>query len=72
MDIMLERIRELIGYKHGAKKELADYLGINSNNVSAWLGGRSESYRKYAKQIAEYFGVSLDYLAGFFVVVSVL
>lgn len=64
MDIMLKRIQELIGYKHGAKKELADYLGIHPNNVSSWFNGRSESYKKYAPQIADFYGVSLDYLAG--------
>ena len=30
MDIMLKRILELIGDKHGSSKELADFIGVNS------------------------------------------
>lgn len=64
MDIMLKRILELIGDKHGARKELCDALGVKSNMVTEWEKGRNKSYPKYAARIAEYYGVSLDWLCG--------
>lgn len=64
MDIMLERLFQLIGSKHGAKKELADAIGIPANVITDWRAGRNKSYPKYAPQIAEYYGVSLDWLSG--------
>lgn len=64
MDILLERIVECIGPKHGAKKELADHLGIHPNVITNWLNGRNKSYRRYVNEIAAYYGVSADYLLG--------
>lgn len=64
MDIMLQRIIELIGVKHGAVKALAVAIGVPANLISDWRAGRSKSYPKYAAQIAEYYGVSLDWLSG--------
>jgi transcriptional regulator with XRE-family HTH domain len=61
---MLSRIAELVGKKHGAKKSLAAHLRISPAVVTDWFSGRNKSYPKYASQIAEYFGVSLDYLSG--------
>ena len=48
MDILLERIIECIGPRHGAKKELAEHLGIHPNVITNWLNGRNKSYRRYA------------------------
>lgn len=64
MDIMLQRILDLVGTRHGSAKELADALGIRSNAVTEWKKGRNKSYPKYAPQIADYYGVSLDWLSG--------
>lgn len=64
MDIMLQRILELVGTKHGAGKELCDALGVKSNTVTEWKKGRMKSYTKYASQIADHYGVSLDWLSG--------
>lgn len=64
MDIMLSNIIALIGNRRGAKKELADYLGISQNVFTSWFALKSESYKKYAPQIAEHYGVSLDWLSG--------
>lgn len=64
MDIMLQRIIELMGGRHGAAKSLADSIGVPANLISDWKGGRSKSYPKYAPAIAEYYGVSLDWLSG--------
>lgn len=64
MDIMLQRILELVPNKHGAKKELADAVGFPANLITDWKSGRNKSYPKYSAQIAEYYGVSLDWLSG--------
>lgn len=64
MDIMLERIKELIGDKHGATKELADAIGVSGNLISDWKAGRAKSYPRYASKIAAHYGVSLDWLCG--------
>ena len=64
MDIMLARIIELIGAKHGAAQELVRAIGCPKNAVTDWKAGRSRSYKEYAPQIADYYGVSLDWLSG--------
>lgn len=43
---------------------LATALGLNRQVVTDWKAGRSKSYSKYLPQIADYFGVSVDYLLG--------
>lgn len=64
MDIILERVIELLGRKHGATKELADTLGVSGGAITNWKNGHSKSYTKYLPQIADYYGVSLDWLSG--------
>lgn len=64
MDILLERIVDCIGPKHGAKKELAENLGIHPNVITNWLNGRNKSYRRYVNEISSFYGVSSDYLLG--------
>lgn len=64
MDIMLQRILELVGTKHGSSQELVQALGLSKNTVTDWKAGRLKSYPKYAPQIAEYYGVSLEWLSG--------
>lgn len=64
MDEMLSQILDCLGPKHGAIKDLANHLNISPNVITNWKNGSSRSYRKYVHQIAEYFGVSTDYLLG--------
>lgn len=64
MDILLSRTLDLISNKHGASKELANFLGIHPSVITDWKAERNKSYTKYAPQIAEYYGVSLDWLSG--------
>ena len=54
MDILLERIIECIGPRHGAKKELAEHLGIHPNVITNWLNGRNKSYRRYVNERAAF------------------
>lgn len=44
------------------QKELTDYLGLSKNTFTEWKGGRNKSYMKYLPQIADFLGVSVDYL----------
>lgn len=64
MDIMLQRILELIGDKHGATKQLAEAIEVSPNTISNWKSGTNKSYTKKADKIADYYGVSVDWLCG--------
>lgn len=64
MDTLLESILDLMGPKKGAGKELADYLGVSGNVVTNWKNGSSKSYQRYVKQIAQFYGVTVDKLMG--------
>ena len=44
------------------QKDLTDYLGLQKNSFTEWKGGRSKSYMKYLPQIADFLGVTVDYL----------
>lgn len=64
MDDILNRISSLLE-KSGMKKiELLTKLNLKRSAWSSWTSGTSESYKKYLPQIAEIFGVSLDWLSG--------
>lgn len=59
MDI-LDRIVILLGTRE--QKELTDFLKLKKSAFTDWKSGKSNSYRKYLIEIAEFFNVSLDYL----------
>lgn len=44
--------------------ELTNHLGLSKNIFTDWKSGKNTSYMKYLPQIAEFFGVSVDYLIG--------
>ena len=46
------------------QKDLSDYLGLSKNTMTGWKNGNNKSYMKYLPEIAEFFGVSADYLLG--------
>ena len=60
LDIMQALLKE----QNKTQKELCDYLGITKGTYSNWKKGLSESYKSYIMEIAEFFGVSADYLLG--------
>jgi transcriptional regulator with XRE-family HTH domain len=69
MDEILDRIVSLMPKNkndkivHGAKKELADALDLDSQQtVSDWLGGRSKSYMGMLHEIAAFYNVSVTWL----------
>lgn len=63
MDI-LTKISFLLKENGLKQKDLCDYLNISGNNFTDWKSGKSSSYKKYLPEIAEYLGVSVDYLIG--------
>lgn len=63
MDI-LNNICELLKEKNKKQKDLTDALGLTKNSFTGWKSGKSTSYMKYLPQIAEFLGVSVDFLCG--------
>lgn len=57
---ILDRICTLLG--DGEQQELTKHLGLKKTAFTDWKSGKSNSYRKYLVEIAEFFNVSLDYL----------
>lgn len=71
MDITLQRILSLIPkddrgkYIRGSKKDFAISIGYDSGDiVSMWIKGTSVSYKNKLFEIAERYGVSVEWLAG--------
>ena len=68
MDPVLERILSLIpkkengDYVFGAKKRFCDSIGIESQTLSDWIGGRSNSYMNKILEIALTHDVSTVWL----------
>lgn len=61
---VIDNIILLLKEQKKSQKELCDYLGITKNAFTDWKSGRIKSYTKHLPQIAEFFGVSVDYLLG--------
>lgn len=71
MDKTLERILSLLPrngngtIKHGERAKFAKSLGYKDGHiVSMWLSGDSDSYRGKLRDIAELYGVSVEWLKG--------
>ena len=60
----IDNVITLLKQKGQSQKNLCDYLGISKNVFTDWKSGRNKSYMKYLPKIADYFGVSVDYLLG--------
>ncbi len=46
------------------QRELTDYLNVPQSLYSMWKSGKAHSYMKRINQIADFLGVSTDYLLG--------
>lgn len=57
---ILDRINMLLNGRD--QKELTNFLKLKKTAYSDWKAGKSESYRKYLIEIADFFNVSIDYL----------
>lgn len=61
---VLNNIIQLLKHNKRKQNELTDYLGISKNAFTNWKNGDNTSYMKHLPKIAEFLGVSVDYLLG--------
>ena len=61
---VLHKITQLLKENHKRQIDLTDYLGISKNAFTNCKIGDNASYMKYLPKIADFFGVSVDYLLG--------
>ena len=62
--IVAERLRELMKEENLNQVRLAEKIGIKQNTISAWLSEKKEPCIASLWKIADYFGISVDYLIG--------
>ena len=60
----MERISDLLSEKKISQKQFMADLKLSTATFSEWKAGRVKSYKKYIEEIADYLGVSVDYLLG--------
>lgn len=60
----LHKINALLVSHNKSQKELCEYLGVQNTTFTKWKAGTNTSYKKYIGKIADYFGVTSDYLLG--------
>lgn len=58
----INKIIRLLEDKGFTQKDLTDYLAIDKSTFSQWKNGKSQSYNKYLPEIAQFLGVSVDYI----------
>lgn len=60
----IDIVIDLLNKQNKKQKDLTDFLGITKNSFTDWKSGRIKSYQKHLPRIADFFGVSVDYLLG--------
>ena len=60
-----ERLKELRKSKKVTQEDLAKKFDVNPATVSAWEVGKAEPSYEVLTELANYFGVSIDYLLNF-------
>ncbi len=58
----LYKIMSLLKENNIEQQEFANAIGVRKQAISEWKKGTTKSYMKYIDKIAEFFGVSTDYL----------
>ena len=61
---VLNNIIRLLKERNIRQKELTEFLSLSHNVFTEWKAGRNTSYMKHLPEIADFFGVSIDYLVG--------
>ncbi|WP_298024845.1 helix-turn-helix domain-containing protein [uncultured Dysosmobacter sp.] len=64
MKIFAQRLRELRNSRRVYQKEMAEYLGISVRGYQCYEAGQNYPDVKGLIALADYFGVTLDYLVG--------
>ena len=60
----LDKILKLLDEQGKTQKKLMDHLGLGKTAFTGWKNGSNTSYKQHIDKIAEFFGVSTDYLLG--------
>lgn len=68
----MNRLKELRQEKKLSQKELAEILRVHYRTLQNWENGESQIKPEKAKQLADYFNVSVGYLLGYDVKISEL
>lgn len=58
----IDKILILLKEQKKTQKDLTDFLDISKGVFTDWKSGKNSSYKKHIDKIAEFFGVSTDYL----------
>jgi transcriptional regulator with XRE-family HTH domain len=64
MVIAIKRLREVRKKKGLTQKQVAEHIGITQNAYSYWETGRNKIDNESLNKLADFFGVSVDYLLG--------
>lgn len=64
MEIFAQRLKELRKSRRMYQKEMAEYLGISVRGYQCYEGGHNYPDVKGLIALADFFGVSTDYLLG--------
>jgi len=64
MSIFNKRLKKLRKNKGLTQKELADHIDVVQSKISSWETERLEPNLYRLIQLADYFGVTTDYLLG--------
>lgn len=59
-----ERLNQLFDFDPRSGSSIADFLGVSKQTISAWRNGTRSPKRSMVKKIAEYYGVSEEWLFG--------
>ena len=59
---VIDRIEETLKLRKKTKKELLEYLGLNTSTFTMWRYANGKSYTKYIDKISDFLQVSIDYL----------
>ena len=64
MEIFCERIKSLRNERRIYQREVAEYLGVTLRSYQSYESGQSEPNLERLRALADYFGVTTDYLLG--------
>ena len=62
--MLSEQLRKLRKQKNLTQKQLADYLHVTDSAVAMWEHGRREPDIEILTKLADFYGVTVDYLLG--------
>ncbi|MFA9354537.1 helix-turn-helix domain-containing protein [Pediococcus pentosaceus] len=58
------RLKELRKQRHISQRDLADKLQVAQQTIGGWETGRTEPNNELLSKVADFFGVTVDYLLG--------